>query len=245
MSLNALVLSRHAHGTKTLVSAFAELGIEFRLSTSAAEIMEIVGAGYHSALIVDFDMPQVLQVAKMARTLPPKRRPVLFAMLGSQTPIASVFQAGANFVLYKPLEFRQVLHSLRAAQGFMRQDRRQRLRQTSEALAYVDFPSGTVPALVLDMTEQGLSLQAAEALVPLRGVRLRLLLPGTAQLIAARGDLIWADARGRAGLFFSDLAPGAHRSLDAWLRKRRSKRSDAVRSLLEPRLARHCATKAD
>ena len=234
MNFNALVMARSASGTKTLVAAFAELGIEFRVSTSASETIEMLAASYHSAVIVDFDMPQALRVAKMVRALEPKRRPIVFGMLGSQTSIAGVFQAGTNFVLYKPLDLRQVLHAFRAAQGFMRPDRRQRSRLKSEALAYLHFLNGTVPALVLDVTEQGLSVQAAEALVPMRGVRLRFILPGSAQFITATGDFIWADASGRAGLFFRELAPGARRNLDAWLRRREAKRSESVHSLPEP-----------
>lgn len=244
MSFNALVMSRSASAAKTLVTALTELGVECSVSTCASEIMEVAAAGCPSALVLDFELPQALEVAKMARALAPKRRPVVFGMLGSQTSIAGAFQAGANFVLYKPLDVAQVLHSFRAAQGFMREDRRHRPRQKSEILAYLDYPSRTVPALVLDITEQGISLQAAEPLMPLRGVRLRLLLPGLDRFITGIGDFIWTDERGRAGLFFSDLAPAARRSLTGWLRRRGSKRSQAVRSLLEPQLARAAAPNA-
>src|SRR5438045_6169990 len=75
----------------------------------------------------------------------------------------------------------------------MHTHRRSAGRQKSETLAYLQFPTGIVPALVLEITEQGLSLQAAEGLTPLRGVPLRFLLPGTSQVIQATGDFIWAD----------------------------------------------------
>src|SRR5581483_6771763 len=202
MKINALVVSRSSGSVKVLLAAFAELGIEYRISASIPESLETVSAEYHSCVVLDFDLPDAVSVAKLAKTLPPKRRPVLFAMVGSATPVGAVFQAGANFVLYKPLDLLQVLHSFRAARGFMHEDRRAAMRQKSEALAYLQFPTGILPALVLDVTEQGLSLQAAESLTPLRGIPLRFLLPGTSQVIHATGDFIWADANGRAGLFF-------------------------------------------
>src|SRR5438034_11615513 len=124
MKLNALVMSRSHSSIRALVAAFAELGIEYRISPSASETIETMSADHHSSLIVDFDLPHAVQVARAARGASAKRRPVLFGMVGSTTPIAEVFQAGANFVLYKPLDLLQVLHSLRAAQGFMREDRR-------------------------------------------------------------------------------------------------------------------------
>lgn len=235
MQVNALVMSRNGPALKVLVAAFAELGIEYRVSASILETLEMLSVGHHSAVIMDFDVPEAISVARMARTLPEKRRPVLFGMIGSTTPVDSVFQAGANFVLYKPLDLLQVLHSLRAARGFMQEDRRSVPRQKSEGLAYLQFPTGTVPALVLDVTEQGLSLQAAEVLTPLRAVPLRFLLPNSEQVVHAIGDFIWADKNGRAGLFFSKIAAACRRDLQAWLKKHGAKRSEAVRTLLEPR----------
>jgi hypothetical protein len=123
----------------------------------------------------------------------------------------------------------------------MHGDRRSETRQKSETLAYLQFPTGIVPALVLDVTEQGLSLQAAEGLTPLRGVPLRFILPGNEQVVHATGDFIWADGNGRAGLFFSKIAPACRRDLQAWLKKRAAKRSDSVRVLLEPQNGRAAA----
>ena len=119
MKLNTLVMSRNHSCIKVLVAAFAELGIEYRISVSAPETIELLATGHHSALVVDFDLPHAVQVAKIARSAFTKRKPVLFGMIGAENPVGGVLQAGANFVLYKPLDLSQVLHSLRAAQGFM------------------------------------------------------------------------------------------------------------------------------
>jgi DNA-binding response OmpR family regulator len=234
MKLNALVMSRSHSSIRVLIAAFAELGIEYRVSPSASETVEMLASDYHSALILDFDLAHSVQVAKLARTASEKRRPVLFGMIGSTTSIGSVFQAGANFVLYKPLDPLQVLHSLRAAQGFMREDRRRSSRQKSETLAYLRLQMGTVPALVQDITDQGISLQAAEPMLPLRHVQLRFLLPGTTNVVNATADFIWADEQGRAGLFFTEMAAACRRDLEAWLKKRGARKSESVRSLLEP-----------
>jgi FixJ family two-component response regulator len=234
MKVNALVMSRSQASVKLLISAFAELGIEYRIASSASEVLDILVTERHSALVIDFDLPHSMQVAKGARRLNPKHRPVSFAMIGASTSIGEVFQAGANFILYKPLDLLQVLHSFRAAQGFMQQDRRKDSRQKSETLAYLQLSTGTVPALVQDLTEQGISIQAAEPLVPVRGVPVRFLVPRTTNVVHATCDFIWADDQGRAGLFFSDMPAACRRDLQAWLRKHGAKKADAVRVLLEP-----------
>lgn len=238
MKMNALVMSRNHSAVKVLVAAFAELGIEYRMTFSASETLDVLSEGHHSALVLDFDLPQALQVANLARAASVTRRPVLFGMMGAGLPIASVFQAGANFALYKPLDLLQVLHSFRAAQAFMQPDRRSSSRQQRETLAYLQLPTGTIPALVNDLTEQGLSIQAAEELIPLRGVALRFLLPGTTQVIHATADFVWADVMGRAGLFFTEVPAGCRRDLQVWLKKRGARKTDATKVLLEPAKAR-------
>ena len=237
-------MSRNTSAVKALVTAFAELRMEYQISFSPSETMELVASAQHSALVVDFELPHALEVAKMARLVPSKRRPVLFGMIGSVTPIASVFQAGGNFVLYKPLDLLQVLHSFRAAHSFMQSDRRRSSRQKGETLAYLQLPGGTIPALVQDLTEQGLSVLAGEPLMPIRGVPLRFLLPGTTNVVKATGDFIWADKDGRAGLFFTEMPVACSRDLQAWLRKRHAKKSDSVRVLLEPQKSRRAAAGA-
>ena len=236
MKVNALVMSRSQASVRLLVAAFAELGVEYRMAMSASEALDILHTEPHSALILDFDLPHAVQVAKEARAIAGKRRPILFGMIGVGTSIADVFQAGANFVLYKPLDLLQVLHSFRAAQGFMQTDRRSSSRQKSETLAYLQLPTGTVPALVQDVTEQGISIQAAEPLVPIRGVSLRFLLPRTAQVVHATGDFIWADREGRAGLFFSHMPQACRRDLQSWLKKHGARKSDSNKR--EERLSR-------
>lgn len=233
MRMNTLVMSRNPSAIKVLVAAFAELGIEYRVLLSASETIETLASGRHSALIVDFELPQVLEVVKLARAMPSKRRAVLFAMIGNKSSIESVFEAGANFVLYKPLDVLQVRHTFRLAQGVIEIDRRGASRRPIETLAYLELLNGTIPALIYELTEEGLSLQAGEPLMPLRGVRMRFLLPGTTQVVHARGDIVWADKAGRAGLFFSHLPAGCRRDLDSWLRKNNPKTSQSLSVLPE------------
>lgn len=235
MKANALVMSRSQASLRLLVAAFAELGIEYRIALSASEAVDILAAEPHSALVVDFDLPHATQVARAARSLAAKQRPVLFGMIGAETAIAEVFHAGANFVLYKPLDLLQMLHSFRAAQGFMRAERRGSSRQKSETLAYLQLPTGTLPVLVQDFTDQGISIQAAEPLLPLRGVPVRFLLPHTGNVVHAKCDFIWADSQGRAGLFFRDMPAACRRDLDGWLRKHSTRKADSVRPMLERR----------
>src|SRR5262249_26830182 len=146
-----------------LLNTLDELGIDEEMCSSAAEALQLLAMGYYSALIVDFDLPGAAQVVHMARLTPGQRRPVDFAMIGARTDVRNAFHAGASVGRYKPLVFEQVSHSLRAGRAFMRPDRRRSARQRTESLVYLRFGDVCpLPALVLELSRDGLSVQAAE-----------------------------------------------------------------------------------
>jgi CheY-like chemotaxis protein len=219
MSLNALLMCRDHHTLRSLALALDELDIEQEICIAAPDAMEKLTNEQFSALVLDFDLPASAQVARLARLAPPSRRPVVFAMNGAMTGIASAFQAGANFVLYKPLVHEQVLRSLRAGRGFMRPDRRSATRHKLEALVYLQFGIAALPAIVLDVTEKGLALQAAEPLPSLAEVPFRFVLPGTSYMVDGSGEMIWADDNGRVGMLFTQIAPASKKHLKEWLAK--------------------------
>lgn len=239
MKLNALLMSKDQPALRVLAVALDRLEIERQICLSAAEAMELLVQGHYSALVLDFALPGAAQVAKMARMASPQRRPVVFAMLGILSPVCGAFQAGVNFVVYKPLVFEQVTRALRAGQGFMRSNRQNSPRHKLEALVYLQLGVAALPAIVLDLSEQGLALQAAEPLPPVQNVPLRFVLPGTTCMVEATGEVIWADDDGRAGMFFSHLTAVSRRYLKDWLAKQGANGKDAVRVLLPPGKVRH------
>jgi CheY-like chemotaxis protein len=241
MKMNALVMSRDHPSLRVLAAILDVLEIEHQPCLSSADAVELLVHGHHSALVLDFDMPGAGQVARMARTLSPQRRPVVFGMVSAFTPVGGAFQSGVNFVLYKPLVCEQVIRSLRAGQGFMKPNPRRSPRHPLEALVYLQFGVAALPAIVLDVSEQGLALQAPEPLPPVQNVPLRFVLPGTSHLIEATGEVIWADDDGRAGIFFSGLTPVSRGHLRNWLTKRGAKAKNAVRVLLPPPRTRRSA----
>ena len=241
MKLNALLMSRNPSTLRTLGEELNKIGIHSEWCPSAQDTMELLVRGNYSGLLLDFDLPEATQVAKVARMLSPPQRPVIFAMIGPATPIGGIFQCGANFVLYKPLDAEQVSRTLRAGRGFMQPNRRQSSRRRIAALVHLEFPIGSVPAIVLDLSEQGLALQAPEALPQVQRVPLRFALPGSTRNIQATGEVIWTNHDGRAGMFFSHIAPASRKYLREWLHKRGESKQNAVRILMEPQVYRRAA----
>jgi len=233
MKLNALTLCRNQDCIRQLAGALEEFDIRQQRCESAQEGLELLARGNYSALLLDFDMPGAAQLTKLARLSPLDRRPVVFAMIGASTDIGSTFQAGANFVLYKPVATEQLTRSLRAAEGFMRTDRRRSRRHKAETVVYLLYGKGmAIPALMIDLNGEGLSIQAAQPLPAVDEVPIHFLLPGTRNTVEGTAELVWADDSGRAGMFFRELKRSSNRQLNKWLARRPSDTSSFRRTRL-------------
>lgn len=238
MKLTALLVSRDGPSLRVLAALLDVLQIEHQTCHSSADAVELLVRGHHSALIVDFDLAGAGQVARMAQMVTPRHKPVVYAMVSAFTPVGGALQSGVNFVLYKPLVYEQVARSLHAGQRLMRPNPRHSHRHPLEALVHLRVGTATLPAIMLDLSEQGLALQAAESLPAVHTVPLHFYLPGTSHLVEGIGKVIWADDDGRAGLFFSRMTPASRHHLKNWLAKRGSKTKNAVRVLLPPHKSR-------
>jgi CheY-like chemotaxis protein len=220
MKLNALLMCREVEALRMLVAGLDELEIEEEACVTAPEAMGLLAQGYYSALIVDFDLPNAATVAHMARLAPAKRRPVVVGLISPKTDVASAYQAGVNFVIYKPVDHGQMMRTLRAGRVFMQPDRRRNSREKVESMVYLRFGDVCpLPALVQEVSEDGLSVQAAEPL-PAIEVPIRFILPGTVHMIEGTGDVVWADETGRAGILFRELHDNSRKELRQWLRNR-------------------------
>ena len=241
MKHNALEMSRDQPSLRVLTAVLDVLEIEHQSCVASVEAVELLVHGHHSAVVLDFDLPGAGLVARMARMASPHRRPVVFGLVSAFTAVGGEFQSEVNFVLYKPMVCEQVMRSVRAGQKLMKANPRRSPRHELEALVYLQLGVTALPAIVLDLSEQGLALQAPEPLPTVQNVPLRFVLPGTSNLIQATGEVIWSDEDGRAGVFFSGMTPASTIHLRDWLAKHGTKPKNAVRALLPPHRSRHSA----
>jgi len=206
---------------QVLESAAQQASLSPDICDTAGHAMERLVSQSFSALVVDLEASGAENVLRMAHLLPPAERPVVFAMVSDRTPVATAYEFRANFVLYKPLQVEQVLRSLRSARGFMPLERRRSARRTAgrtaRSLVHFDLPgSPGYPAMLLDVSATGMSVQTTGA-IPLRDtIPFRLQLP-QGGLVKGAAEVLWTDSSGRAGLIFSRLAPQARQSIVAWL----------------------------
>src|SRR5258708_14686225 len=95
-------------------------------------------------------------------------------------------------------------------------ERRSCVRHQVHGLVFASF-DGITGGMILDLSEQGVSMQTVAPLEAERRLHLRLDLPDSDAPLETTGYVAWADALGRAGVRVSELPPVARQRLDNWL----------------------------
>jgi len=95
-------------------------------------------------------------------------------------------------------------------------ERRSCVRHKVNGPVFASF-DGVTGGMILDLSEQGLSMQTVIPLDRGRQLHLRLGLPDSETQLETTGYIAWADALGRAGVRFSELPEEARERLDHWL----------------------------
>jgi GAF domain/PilZ domain len=95
-------------------------------------------------------------------------------------------------------------------------ERRSCLRHKVHGPVFASF-DGVTGGMILDLSEQGLSMQTVLPVEADRFVQLHLDLPDADTDLETTGYIAWADALGRAGVRFSELPVAARQRLNEWL----------------------------
>ena len=101
-------------------------------------------------------------------------------------------------------------------------NRRRRVRHKIQTPAYATFTAESKGAIldlheIVDISEDGIAIQCHSPLELDRRVNLCLDLADCPEHIYTTGQVVWANASGRAGLHFSELSPESVSRLREWL----------------------------
>jgi ActR/RegA family two-component response regulator len=237
MRQSAAVLCHDKKSLQSLEATLDHLAIDVVACPTQREALELVVTGRCSTLIVDFDLPGAEEVIRTAALLPPAQKPALLAVASRAWPgTGQAFQSGASRILYRPLDGEQVKNALQSGKKAAPKNLRKSARYEMKTLVYLEHDGSTLPAISIDIGARGLAVQATEAVPMSSSLHFRCVLPGTDVTLQGHVDVIWASDQGRAGLFFSKLAPAARKHLKKWLNQRDShskqKDKDSARDLM-------------
>jgi hypothetical protein len=73
---------------------------------------------------------------------------------------------------------------------------------------------------MVNLSEEGFCVQAADPLPSFEKVDVHFLLPGTHRAIEGKAELVWTDNGGKAGMFLTEMTIATQRFLRNWLERR-------------------------
>jgi CheY-like chemotaxis protein len=221
ISVRTLLLSRDLQVIETLCHFAQAMGIHIEPCCDVELAMGKLCHAKFEGVFVDLGFQGGLEFLRKVRTLTSNKSVVSYAILGQNHQQADACQAGANFVLDRPLLPGAVLRMLKAAYPLMVQERRRYFRCPLQIAVFVSRGGGTeFTVKSLNVSEAGICLNSAQPMQVGDKLRLRLRLPSNSELLDLSGEVCWSEATGRVGIQFSNVKPGVALTLRTWLTER-------------------------
>lgn len=222
MALQALLLSRDPEVHRTIRRALDAANIELELCRNPEQARTALVRRKYDALLVDCDDtengPAILHELRQGKS---NKSCISFALVHGKTTVQQAFELGANFVLDKPLSLERATRSVRAAQGLIMRERRRYHRHLLRATGAILVDSGAeLPVSITNISHGGISIECARQLDEGGAARLKFLLPGTKKTLEIKGEVMWSNPDGQAGIRFQVISVDAKKELDSWLEKR-------------------------
>jgi hypothetical protein len=223
MPLQALLVSRDEDAVPVLKGVTHELDVESAVCAELQPAVERLAQGTTSVLVVDYDVEHAAELLKLVR-LNYAGSCVALAMVKGLASIQAAYDMGANFVLIKPVTPDAASRSLSEATALVQRMVHRPARTVVPTLAYVSFEGVHDPAIILDISEGGMAIQALQPVQASGPLRLHFDLPGLLDNMNLAAEIMWADSCGRAGLRFLELSEDDRRRLRDWVGINGSKR---------------------
>lgn len=218
MTLQSLLVSKDDYSAEVLSRALANFAIAVERFSELEIALHRLGEQRFDCLIVDFDdVDTALNLLQMA-TQPKPAALLSIALLSDESSVREVLKTGAKFILHKPVSSEQASATLRAAIALLRRERRRSFRVPVQAPVQVALPGGDqIEGIMLDLSQTGMDLLAAQPLERSAQIGLRFTLPDGSLEVDTHGEIAWANPNGQSGVRFLDLPESQVESLKTWL----------------------------
>jgi len=192
MALTSLLVCADAEAVQVLSCVLEDLGIEVECcSDPHAARPRINEQSFHAVIVDCVDESAAADFITCVRKTSRNQSTVIVVMANGGTPVSDIFAKGANFALYKPISRERAAHSIRAARGLIRHERRIQPRfpvQSRASLAYASNEEAS--AILVDLNDRGLGVRADDRLSPSCKVYFQFSLPQNNSVVRLAGEVM-------------------------------------------------------
>lgn len=219
-ALRALMVTSDLSLATSFKQISKEVAIEAQTSAIALGIPEELSTAKYEAVLLDFDtVPSAMLTLSAIRQSRSNEKAVVFAVATEAVQGKRILQNGANLLLERPIEARQIRRVLHAAYDLMLRERRRYFRCAVELpVVLVQVSSGVgFRCTSINMSSNGIAVSASAQFTPGEQVQIIVFLRNPEINIRAIGMVVWDDKHGKTGICFTCTSPQHQKDLDTWL----------------------------
>ncbi len=217
MEMKALLLCEESESIYVLSDVLGELEVTLELCHDRDQALDRLLHERYEAVIVDCQVADATDMLRYVRLTGDNKNAVSLALVENLAAMQGALDNGANFVLCKPLAPEPVARTIRAMKGLIFRMGRRSVRVQVQTLAFVELNSHAEQAIILDLSEGGMAIQALAPVEASKVLQIRFDLPGTKKRLQISGEIAWADASGRAGIRFVEVPQQCVDALKEWI----------------------------
>ncbi len=218
MGLTCLLLTNDAALMNVVRTTFHASRVSLEVRADAESAIELAGRRHIDGFVIDCDdvhgAGETLAAIRSGRS---NKLSVVFAVLNGKTSVSAAVEAGANFVVGKPVPDTLLRSQLDIALPRMERDHRRYFRHKVDLPVTLSGSAESVTGKIMNVSEAGLALTQFGPAAIEGTVAIQFELPGTTpQVFRAKAEVVWKDSFA-IGLRFLRVEPACRPSFEAWL----------------------------
>lgn len=216
IELEFVLVSGDYDTMNTVANGVKKYGGKFVLVPEAEAARDYLNRRKTDALFVDLDVPGALALIDFVRKGTSNSKIVIFACAKSSKEYTSTLNAGANFLLRKPLTVDSVFLHVTIAKELMERERRRYFRHPVNLPVVLKDEDAEQRARITNLSEGGMAVHTVKALRRTGLVDFAFELPlGVG--IHGKGQVAWINAEGMAGIALQKFDGKGKEYLESWL----------------------------
>jgi CheY-like chemotaxis protein len=217
MALNCLLLTNDARLMEVIRAGLSGINVDLEMRTDTTSAIELSMRRHLDGFVIDCDdLPQATDLLSQIRNTRSNKLSVILAVVNGTTSVSMAIEAGANFVLGKPVQDKQLRSFLDIALPTMLREHRRYFRHKVDLPIELLCHTGeTFTGKIINVSESGLALTRFASVEGV--VTVRFGLPSvTPKIFQAKAEVVWNDAFAM-GLRFLQVDAGCRSFFEAWL----------------------------
>ena len=219
MGLNCLLLTSDATLLEVIRTGFSTTKVEVEMRRDAASAIELSARRHLDGFVIDCDgVEKAMDLLVQIRASRSNKLSVVVAVVNGKTSVSAAVDAGANFVLGKPVEAKTLRSILDMALPRMEREHRRYFRHKVDLpVEVLCYAGATFAGKLVNVSEDGLALTHFGPAAVEGVVTVQFELPSAEpQTFQAKAAVVWNDASAM-GLRFLRIEPASRSCFGAWL----------------------------